>query len=149
MSTKKIYAVGGDLPQSEEQIQKLKEREEAQEQASVNLPQAVVEKKLRVAPTSVRLRPHEDRVIIYPDQAPEKTESGIYIPETAEEKFRPATGTVIRVGEGKDGKTINLKPGDRVMFGRRAGTPIINPDDKDCELLVMRYADTYITIEEA
>lgn len=47
---------------------------------------------------------HEDRVIIYPDVAPSKTDAGILIPETVQEKLAPARGTVIAVGPGLPGR---------------------------------------------
>ncbi len=83
--------------------------------------------------------PFEDRLAIFPDEKEVMTTSGIYIPE--DNKNKPLKGTVVVVGPGKDGKPIPLAPGDRVYYGKYAGTPI--PSDDGREILVMRVADVF------
>ena len=89
----------------------------------------------------MKIRPLRDRVIVERIKDEEKTIGGIIIPDSAKEK--PAEGKVIAAGEGKvmeDGKVValNVKAGDRVLFGKYAGTEI-KVDGK--ELLIMREDD--------
>lgn len=75
----------------------------------------------------MNIRPLQDRIIVERVEEETKTASGIIIPETAQEK--PQEGKVIAVGNGKkteDGKVIALdvKVGDKVLFGKYAGTEI-------------------------
>ena len=73
-----------------------------------------------------KIRPLHDRVIVKRVEEEEKTKGGIIIPDTAKEK--PQEGRVIAVGPGKheDGKVIPLdvKAGDKILFGKYAGTEI-------------------------
>jgi chaperonin GroES len=74
-----------------------------------------------------KIRPLQDRVIIRRVKEEEKTKGGIIIPDTAKEK--PAEGEVMAVGNGKvqeDGtvRKIDLKVGDRVLFGKYDGTEV-------------------------
>lgn len=71
--------------------------------------------------------PLDDRVLIRPNQAEEKTASGIFIPEAAKEK--PMIGKVVAVGPGKvndDGKrtALTVKKGASVLFGKYSGTEV-------------------------
>ena len=80
-----------------------------------------------------RVRPLHDRVIVRRLEEQDKTKGGIIIPDTAKEK--PQEGTVIAVGSGKideNGKRIpmDVKAGDRVLFGKYAGNEI-KIDDVD------------------
>ncbi len=73
------------------------------------------------------VRPLDDRVVIQPLEAEEKTQGGIVLPDSAKEK--PTKGKVVSVGEGKlldSGKRAALlvKKGDRVLYGKYAGTEI-------------------------
>ncbi len=93
------------------------------------------------------LRPLDDRVVIEPMVAEEKTQGGILLPDTAKEK--PMKGKIIAVGEGKlleSGKRAELlvKKGDKVLYGKYAGTEV-TVDGKD--LLVMRESDILAKIE--
>ncbi len=77
--------------------------------------------------TKTNLRPLDDRVVIKPSEAEERTASGIYLPESAKEK--PMQGTVLAVGPGKladDGSrtAVSVKKGDTVIYGKYAGTEI-------------------------
>jgi len=77
--------------------------------------------------TKTKVRPLDDRVLVKPTAAEEKTASGIYLPEGAKEK--PMTGKVVAVGPGKiadDGSRtpVTVKKGDLVVYGKYAGTEI-------------------------
>ena len=84
----------------------------------------------------VNFKPNEDRVLVEPAAAEEKTAGGIYIPDNAKEK--PKTGVVIAVGTGKKDEPITVKVGDTVFYGKYSGTEI-TIDGKD--YLIMRNAD--------
>lgn len=93
------------------------------------------------------IRPLDDRVVIEPMEAEEKTQGGIVLPDTAKEK--PMKGKVVAVGEGKmleNGKRAELlvKKGDKVLYGKYAGTEV-TVDGK--EYLVMRESDILAKIE--
>jgi chaperonin GroES len=73
------------------------------------------------------LKPLNDRVVVKAVAAEEKTAGGIILPDAAQEK--PLEAEVVAVGPGKtldDGKvvTLEVKPGDRVIYGKYAGTEI-------------------------
>ncbi|MEM9882196.1 MAG: co-chaperone GroES [Planctomycetota bacterium] len=73
------------------------------------------------------ITPLDDRVLVKPTEAEEKTASGIYLPEGAKEK--PQTGKVVAAGPGKlnddGGRTkLTVKKGDTVLYGKYAGTEI-------------------------
>jgi len=75
----------------------------------------------------MELYPIDDRVVVEVEEAEEKTEGGIVLPDTAKEK--PQKGKVIAVGKGKllpQGERLNcsLKKGDRILFGKYAGTEV-------------------------
>ena len=77
------------------------------------------------APTAKKLRPLGDRVVVQPTPREEMTKSGIVIPDTAKEK--PQEGMILAVGPGRvldDGKReqMDLKPGDKVLYAKYAGT---------------------------
>ncbi|MGF1506609.1 MAG: co-chaperone GroES [Anaerolineae bacterium] len=97
----------------------------------------------------VNLRPLGDRIVIEPDQGEERTESGLFIPETAKEK--PQRGTVIAVGAGarKEGSNeripLDVAPGDVVLFGKYAGTDIkLNA----VEYKILKESDVLAIVEE-
>lgn len=89
----------------------------------------------------VRIQPLGDRVIVKPLEAKEVRKGGIIIPETVKEK--PQEGEIIAAGKGKtteDGKLLamELKTGDKVLYGKYSGTEIkINDED----YLIMREED--------
>lgn len=75
----------------------------------------------------MKLRPLDDRVVIKPSQAQDKTAGGIFLPDTAKEK--PQIGTVVAVGPGKvldDGKQnpMSVKKSDEVVYGKYMGNEI-------------------------
>jgi chaperonin GroES len=88
-----------------------------------------------------RFRPLHDRVVVRRIEAEEKTKGGIIIPDTAKEK--PQEGEVIAVGRGgrdEAGKLIpiDVKPGNRVLFGKWSGTEVKLDGE---ELLIMKESD--------
>lgn len=72
--------------------------------------------------SKMKQKPLKDRVLVKPHDAEEKTASGIYIPESAQEK--PQRGTVVAVGEGKKDEPMTVKAGDVVLYGKYSGTEI-------------------------
>jgi len=89
----------------------------------------------------LRFRPLHDRVVVRRISAEEKTKGGIIIPDTAKEK--PSEGEIIAVGPGgrdENGKLIpiDLKSGDRVLFGKWSETEV-KIDGED--LLIMKESD--------
>lgn len=91
--------------------------------------------------SQVSFKPNEDRVLVEPAAAEEKTASGIIIPDTAKEK--PQQGTIIAVGPGKKDEPISVQVGDKVLYGKYAGTEITF-EGKD--YLIMRSADIFGTL---
>jgi chaperonin GroES len=95
----------------------------------------------------MKLRPLQDRILVQRVQEEEKTKGGIIIPDTAKEK--PAEGKVTAVGNGKvgeDGKRVKLeiKKGDRILFGKYSGTEVTIDGQ---EYLIMREDDGLGVIE--
>ncbi len=82
------------------------------------------------------IRPLQDRVVIKPNKADEKTVSGIIIPDTAQEK--PQNGKVVAVGKGKVDEPMEVKVGDKVMYGKYAGTELNYEGD---DYIIMRESD--------
>lgn len=91
----------------------------------------------------MKLKPLADRVIIQPTAAEEVTASGIIIPDSAKEK--PLRGTVLAVGNGTKDEEMVLKKGDKVLYGKYAGTEIEFNGDK---VLVMRQNEVLAVIEK-
>ena len=95
----------------------------------------------------MKFRPWHDRVVIRRIEGEEKTKGGIIIPDTAKEK--PQEGEVIAAGPGardESGKLVplDLKAGDRVLFGKWSGTEV-KIDGED--LLIMKESDIMGVIE--
>lgn len=87
------------------------------------------------------MKPINDRVVVKPAQAEEKTAGGIILPDTAKEK--PQRGEVIAVGPGKDGNKMNVKKGDKVLYGKYSGQEIsYNGED----YLIMREDDILVIL---
>jgi chaperonin GroES len=77
--------------------------------------------------SKVRLRPLDDRVVVEPQEAEERTAGGIVLPDTAKEK--PQRGTIVSIGPGKlldNGKRgeLSVGVGDVVIYGKYSGTEI-------------------------
>ncbi len=95
----------------------------------------------------MQLKPLSDRVVVEPLEQEQKTESGIYLPDTAKEK--PQHGQVIAVGPGRraqNGEMIpmSVREGDRVLFAKYAGTEV-KVDGK--EYLIMNESDILAIVE--
>ena len=89
----------------------------------------------------VNIKPLADRVVIEPAAAEQKTASGIIIPDTAKEK--PQQGIVVAVGPGTKDNAMTLKVGDKVIYGKYAGTEF-HLDGKD--YMIMRESDVIAII---
>ena len=98
---------------------------------------------------AVNVTPLHDRVLVKRIEEKESVKGGIIIPDTAKEK--PQEGEVVAVGKGKkteDGKVIPLdvKAGDRILFGKYSGTEI---KVEDQEYLILREEEVLGVIESA
>ncbi len=93
-----------------------------------------------------KIKPLGDRVVVRPKPAEEKTESGLYIPDSAKEK--PQKGTIIAIGPGRveNGSKIDLtvEKGDEVLYGKYAGTEVTIDGE---EMLIMRESDIFGVVE--
>jgi chaperonin GroES len=97
----------------------------------------------------MKFRPLHDRVVVRRVTAEEKTAGGIIIPDTAKEK--PMEGEVVAVGPGARNEkgeivALDVKPGDRVLFGKWSGTEVKIDGE---ELLIMKESDIMGVIEGA
>jgi chaperonin GroES len=95
---------------------------------------------------AMKIRPLQDRVVVKRIAEEEKTKGGIIIPDTAKEK--PVEGEVLAVGSGrvqKDGsvRPLDIKKGDRVLFGKYGGTDVKLEGD---DVLIMREDDILAVI---
>lgn len=90
----------------------------------------------------MNVKPLADRVLVEPKEAETKTASGLFIPDTAKEK--PQAGTVVAVGPGKKDEPMELKVGDKVLYGKYAGTEL-NVDGKI--YIIMRQSDVMAVVE--
>ena len=89
----------------------------------------------------MKLRPLGDRVVVEPSEQEERTESGLFIPETAKEK--PQKGIVIAIGAGRkddDGKRVpmDVENGQTILFAKYGGTEV-KIDGK--KLLILKESD--------
>jgi chaperonin GroES len=97
----------------------------------------------------MKLRPLQDRVLVRRVEPEVKSAGGIFIPDTAQEK--PTEGEVVAVGPGmrdEEGKVhpLDIKSGDRVLFGKWSGTEV-KLDDED--LMIMKEADIMGVLDRA
>ncbi len=97
----------------------------------------------------MKFRPLHDRVVVKRIEGEAKSAGGIIIPDTAKEK--PMEGEVVAVGpgaRGEDGKIhpLDVKAGDRVLFGKWSGTEVKLDGD---ELLIMKESDIMGVIEKS
>ena len=96
----------------------------------------------------LKFRPLHDRVVVKRIEADEKTKGGIIIPDTAKEK--PQQGEIVAVGPGAldekgNVQPLDVKPGDRVLFGKWSGTEVKIDGD---ELLIMKESDILGVLED-
>jgi chaperonin GroES len=104
---------------------------------------------IRPEENTMKLRPLQDRVLIRRVEQEAKTAGGIIIPDTAQEK--PMEGEIVAAGPGaRDEKgtlhPLDVKPGDRVLFGKWSGAEI-KLDGED--LLIMKESDIMGVIDQA
>jgi chaperonin GroES len=109
---------------------------------------AQAEQPTQEEPRAMSIRPLHDRLVVKRVQEAEKTKGGIIIPDTAKEK--PIEGEVIAVGNGKvldDGQVrkLDVKAGDRVLFGKYSGTEIKIGGE---EHLILREDDVLGVVEK-
>jgi chaperonin GroES len=95
----------------------------------------------------MKIRPLHDRVVIKRMEEDSTSAGGIVIPDSASEK--PSKGEVVAVGNGKvldsgDTRALDLKVGDKVLFGKYSGTEVKVDED---DLLVMREDDIMAVID--
>ncbi len=96
--------------------------------------------------SAVNIKPLADRVVVKPLDETEEMRGGLYIPDTAKEK--PQQGEVVAVGPGRvsdDGSRVEmeLKPGDRVLYGKYSGTEVTIESG---EYLILRETDVLAVI---
>jgi len=96
----------------------------------------------------MKFRPLHDRVLVRRVDEDTKTAGGIIIPDTAQEK--PSEGEIVSVGPGARGEdgsvqALDVKKGDRVLFGKWSGTEIRIDGE---ELLIMKESDIMGVIEK-
>ena len=94
----------------------------------------------------MQIKPLSDRIVVKPLEETEQMKGGLYIPDTAKEK--PQQGQVMAVGPGRvsdEGKRIEveLKVGDRVLYGKYSGTEVTVADE---EYLILREADVLAVV---
>ena len=94
------------------------------------------------------IKPLGDRIVVQPLEAEEVTKGGIILPETAKEK--PHEGKIIAVGRGKvldngQVQSLELKVGDRILYGKYSGNEIKTKDGKD--YLIMKEEDVLAIVK--
>ncbi|MCH2044012.1 MAG: co-chaperone GroES [Saprospiraceae bacterium] len=87
------------------------------------------------------MQPINDRVLVKPAPAEEKSKGGIIIPDTAKEK--PQRGEVVAVGPGKDDNKMTVKVGDTVIYGKYAGQEFSHEGN---DFLIMREDDILLVL---
>ena len=95
----------------------------------------------------IKLQPLGDRLVVQREQSEDRTEGGIYLPDSA--KNKPTRGTVISIGDGRlldDGSrgAMQVKPGDRVLFTSYAGETIEIGDE---EYILMGESEVLAVLE--
>ena len=96
----------------------------------------------------MKFRPLHDRVVVRRIQEDERTKGGIIIPDTA--KDTPQQGEIVAVGPGAPDEKgnvqpLDVKPGDRVLFGKWSGTEVKIDGE---ELLIMKESDILGVLED-
>jgi len=86
--------------------------------------------------SKINIKPLADRVLVKPIEAETTTASGLIIPDSAKEKQQE--GTVVAIGNGTKDEPMTVKIGDKVLFGKYAGTELVF---ESAEYLIMREAD--------
>lgn len=96
----------------------------------------------------MKIRPLHDRVLVRREEEEEKTAGGILLPGSAKEK--PNQGVVIAIGNGRvldngDLRPVDVKVGDKVVFGKYAGSDTIEVDGE--ELVILNESDIKAVLE--
>jgi chaperonin GroES len=99
--------------------------------------------------SELKVRPLDDRLVVEPLEAEEKTTGGILLPDTAKQK--PQRGRVLAAGPGKlrdngDRHALNVKVGDEVLYGKYSGSDIPPEEVGGRELKVLRESDVLAKI---
>jgi len=97
--------------------------------------------------TSIKIKPLGDRIVVKALEREERTKSGIVLPDTAKEK--PQEGEVVAVGDGRvldSGQrvAVSVKPGQKVLFAKYAGTEVKLEDQ---EYLILSEKDVLAILE--
>jgi chaperonin GroES len=88
------------------------------------------------------MKPINDRVVVKPFPAEEKTTGGIIIPDTVQEK--PQKGEIVAVGPGKDDNAMTVKIGDTVLYGKYGGQDL---SYEGVDYLIMREDDILVILD--
>jgi chaperonin GroES len=95
--------------------------------------------------TDLKVKPLADRVVVKALEESEEMRGGLYIPDTAKEK--PQQGEIVAVGQGRfeDGKRVEmeLKVGDKVLYGKYSGTEVTVEGD---QYLILRESDVLAVV---
>ena len=91
----------------------------------------------------MKLKPLGDRVVVQPVKQEEITASGIVLPDTVE-KEKKEEGKIIAIGDGEKIKKLNLKVGDKIIFGKYAGDEV---EIEDTEYKILKDEDVLAVIE--
>jgi chaperonin GroES len=94
----------------------------------------------------MKLKPLGDRVVLKKQEAEEKTQSGIILPDSAKEKPQAAVVTAVGPGRVEDGKTIpvQVKEGDKVIYSHYSGTEVKLDDE---EYIIVKQSDILAVIQ--
>ena len=96
----------------------------------------------------MKIKPLADRVVVQPLEAEERTKGGIVIPDTAKEK--PQEAKVVAVGQGRrEGDKVvplEVKVGDKVLYGKYSGNEIRDKDGQD--YLILKEEDILAVVKE-
>ena len=90
----------------------------------------------------MKIKPLSDRVVVKAEAAEEKTASGIILPDTAKEK--PQKGSVIAVGKGTKENPITVAIGDKILYGKYAGTEL---KYNESDYIIMKESDILAIIK--
>jgi chaperonin GroES len=94
----------------------------------------------------INLNPLEDRIVVQPVEAEEKTAGGLFLPDTAKEK--PQRGTVLAIGPGKlldsgERASLSIAVGDEVIYGKYSGSDI---EVDGQEVKILRESDVFAKV---
>jgi chaperonin GroES len=90
----------------------------------------------------MKLKPLGDRVLLKRQEAEEKTQSGIILPDSAQEK--PQAAVVVAVGPGKEDVTMQVKEGDQVIYSKYSGTDVKYDGE---EYIIVSQSDIIAVVE--